>query len=147
MKKLGTSIAVFGGLVFASGIVLAPILDALTIDIIALFLMSMGMGLRSGKRQDIKWPAIWSGWYCAISALLLVLTIIVPTRVTVGKYHLHAGWSSLPVIATLSIAFVWSGLNFIGLLNARKRGIAEQSLGGDSENRAEDGTLSGAPQG
>ncbi len=124
MKALGTSIAVFGGVVFASGIILAPILDALTIDPIALFLMLMGVELRRGKRRDITWPAIGSGWYCVLAAILIALAITAPSRVRVGTFHLRDG-GQVVVVVLMSLALIWSGFNLLGLLKARRNGIPE----------------------
>ena len=88
MKTIGTSITVFGGLAFATGVALAPILDFLTIDPIALILMLMGFSLRSGKRKSIMWPAILCGWYCVISIAMIIVIIVAPDTVSFGKYHL-----------------------------------------------------------
>jgi len=91
MKNLGKSIALLGGIIFFSGIVIAPFFDALAIDLIAFFLMMMGVEFIKGQRTAILWPSIWSGWYCLISGLLLLMSIFSPEKVNLGKSGLDAG--------------------------------------------------------
>ena len=50
------------------------------------------------------------------------------------------GWGALALVI-----FTASAVQFMNLTRARQQ--TQQSLGGDSENRAEDGTVPGAPQG
>lgn len=125
MKTVGTSIAIFGGLAFLSGIVFMPILDSLTIDPIALVLFCLGMDLRRGTRKSIKWPAILCGWYIVICAALIVLAILMPERVEVGKYNLVRGWPVVIAIVILLFPFIWSAINLWGLLKCREKVIAE----------------------
>ena len=49
--------------------------------------------------------------------------------------------------AFIILLFPFMGAFAFALVAPRPERSAEQSLGGDSENRAEDGTASGAPQG
>ncbi|MDH4203515.1 MAG: hypothetical protein OEV87_11570 [Phycisphaerae bacterium] len=125
MKTVGTSIAIFGGLTFLAGIVFMPILDSLTIDPIALILFCLGMDIRRGSRTSIKWPAILCGWYIVICAAFIVLAIVMPEKVEVGKYNLARGWPAVIAIVILLFPFIWNAVNLWGLLKYRKKVIAE----------------------
>ena len=122
---MGTSIAIFGGLVFISGIVLIPILDALTIDFLALYLFFVGMDIRKGIRRSIKWPAIWCGCYVAVCMFMICCTILAPEKVEVGKYHLTEGWPAVITVAILFFFLIWSASNLLGLLKNRQKVTSE----------------------
>jgi hypothetical protein len=125
MKKVGTSIAIFGGLVFVSGIVFVPILDSLVIDPIAFILLCIGLRIRREERMPIKWPAIFCGWYVAVGTALLACTILVPEKIKIGKYNLVKGWPTVITIVILLILVMWSVGNLLGLLKNKQRAITE----------------------
>ena len=126
MKNLGTSLMVFGGLVFGGGIILIPILDVLTIDLIALHLLYAGKRIRDGENQPTKWPTIWSAWYCIIAIVLIATALVAPESLKVGKYNLEPGWPVAITVAGLSVFLAWSFHNLRKLLQVSRDGTTGQ---------------------
>jgi hypothetical protein len=99
--------------------------------------------------------AVFAGW----GLFLVVVAIMDFVKVSIGMLTLTGVVTMIQgVFAFLSGGFVWGPVLFVaGILMLRdsskakrqekEKHIAEQSLGGDSENRAEDGAVPGAPQG
>lgn len=110
----------FGWTSIATSLVLAWFTDSLSIDLLAIVLIFMGNSLREGFRDDIKWPAIWCGYYCAMLTLMLVILLVNPSQVRAGRDYLIPGSPKVyRAIAVVSVFLAWNAFNLRGLLKHR----------------------------
>lgn len=126
-KQIGTSVALFSGIIFISGLVAAPFLDAFTIDIAALILFFLGLNVRNGRRGAAKWSLVFSIFYAAVAVAFVITSLIRPELIKVGKYTCNT--THLPWVLTVAvIVLIWNVTNGLMLTRSLRSKGQEKNL-------------------
>jgi hypothetical protein len=121
-KTVAASVAAFGLFILASSIVLAFLLDAFTLDLVAVGTVISAVALWDGQSWSVKALRFMMGWYVIVALAILVGCVVKPTDVKVGS-HAIAEHQLLWVMGFALLLGLWAVANFIILGKLRRKGV------------------------
>src|SRR4029077_21170833 len=92
----GRSLVCFGGAIVIGSIITAYFLDSLTIDVVALVVISLGFGVAEGRDRSARWSLAIMAYYAILAVLLLTLALRWRHLLHVGNHAARA--EDMPLI-------------------------------------------------
>ncbi|HEV3235471.1 MAG TPA: hypothetical protein VGZ25_00685 [Gemmataceae bacterium] len=113
-RKAGNSLIAFGSAILLTSIIFAFITGGFIIDLMALFVIVLGLRVSDSSRRATKWAAVIMAMYLFSVLFAIAVATIRPDQLRF-RDQLMSPWAIALAIGFLGIFAFWSSIN-IGLL-------------------------------
>src|SRR5262249_18304597 len=102
----GRSLVCFGAVIVVASILSSYFFVSLAIDVVALIVISLGLGVAEGRMRSAQWALAIMAYYAVLSMALLGVALVQRNLLRVGNHAARA--EDMPMIAAAcAVLLIW----------------------------------------